>query len=85
MCRRRAMNSLQSPPSNCRRPDLQFGVFGNVLEVAIGTQQRKAVANTQMSNQRINGPSLHSRPPAVISQGSGFDVVVSVRSQERYC
>jgi hypothetical protein len=55
----------------------------NLAEVVVGGKHRQAVSETKLREERIDRPGLDARAPAVIAQSGGFDVIRSIRNDER--
>lgn len=55
----------------------------NVAEVVIGGKHRQAVSETKLREERIDRSGLDACAPAVIAQSGGFDVIRSIRNDER--
>jgi hypothetical protein len=54
-----------------------------VAEITVGREHRQAMPETKLRQQRIDRSGLDACAPAVIAQGGRFDVVRSIRNEER--
>ena len=66
-----------------RTPELQGALTGNVAEIVVGRKHRQAVSETKPREQRVDRSGLNSCAPAVIAQSGSFDVIRSIRNEER--
>ena len=66
-----------------RTPELQGALTGNVAEIVVGRKHRQAVSETKLREERIDRSGLDACAPAVIAQSGGFDVIRSIRNDER--
>lgn len=51
-------------------------MFGNVKEIAVGSQQREPMLNARRGNQAVSGRRLHAFGAAMLAQGGCGDIGV---------
>ena len=57
-------------------------MFGDVLEIAVGCQQRKSMLYTGRRNQAVNRPGLDALDPATLPQFGGGHVGLPLKRQQ---
>jgi len=60
-------------------------VAGNIAKVCVGRQHREVVAETELRQQRIDGPDLNARASAFVSQVGRVDMIAPVGDQQWQC
>jgi hypothetical protein len=56
----------------------------DVLEVAVGAEEREGMPNAKLSNECIDCSNLDSYATTRFSQRRSLDVIIPIRSQERH-
>ena len=70
------------PEAALRRPALQRLVLCDAREVRVGGEQPKLVTDAELGEDRVDGAHLEAAPARAVAELCGFEVVVTVGTQE---
>jgi len=70
------------PEAALRRPALQRFVLCDAREVRVGGEQPKLVTDAELGEDRVDGAHLEAAPARAVAELCGFEVVVTVGTQE---